>query len=117
LRSPSGQRVQFRPFMAVPVFLDMVELENAGANVVTSGITTRYALDNNGGYRLQPLGSCATLDTTNWLTSSESAPTFNLGTFNPSAGDALILLGGCLMIFHKRRRKELFKSCARVGGS
>jgi hypothetical protein len=74
-----------------------LEIQGTGAGAVNSGITTLYALDNNGGSRLLPLGSSAILDTTSWLNSPENAPTFSLGTFNPSAGDTLILLGGAML--------------------
>lgn len=77
-----------------------IELQATGAGATHTG-TTLYALNNGGGTELLPAGSTATLNLSSWLSSPESGagPTFSLGTFNPTAGDVLVLKGFSMLTF------------------
>lgn len=76
-----------------------IELQGSGANALNSGVTTLYALNDGGTTRLTPVGSSAVLDETAWANGTPSAPVLDLGTFNPGAGDTLLLLGGSMLTF------------------
>lgn len=77
-----------------------IELSASASGAFNPDQTTLYALNNGGGSALLPPGSSATLDENDWGSgSSGSNPTFNLGTFNPSAGDTLTLPGGAILTF------------------
>ena len=79
------------------IFGDGIELSTKqGAGLLT---TTLYANNNSGTTRLLPTGSTATLDQTSFLTSPETGATFNLGNFNPAAGDTLTLTGFSLLTY------------------
>ena len=74
-----------------------IEILGTGANATNNGVTTMYALDMTDNNALLPTGSTATLSTAWPTTSTEGAPTFNLGTF--TTGNTLILTGGSLLTY------------------
>jgi hypothetical protein len=76
-----------------------IELEGNGAGAANSGIVTLYALNDGGATSLTPTGSSATLNQTSWDNGTALIPILNLGTFNPSAGDTLILSGGSMLTY------------------
>jgi hypothetical protein len=76
-----------------------IELDGTSANAANSGIATLYALNDGGTTSLTPTGSSATLDQSSWDNGTVAAPVLNLGTFNPSAGNTLTLLGGSMLTY------------------
>lgn len=76
-----------------------IEVEGTGANAANAGVPTLYALNTSGGAYLTPTGSAATLNQTSWGNGTAYAPALNLGTFNPSAGNTLTLLGGAMLTY------------------
>ena len=52
-----------------------------------------------GGTALTPTGSTGMLSTAWTSASTAASPTFNLGSFNPAAGDTLILNGGSILTY------------------
>lgn len=74
-----------------------MELEASGTGATDPG-TTLYGLNANGD--LPPLGTTADYDDASWAGSPESGtPTFSLGTFDPGAGDTLMLKGFAMLTF------------------
>ena len=65
-----------------------------GLEISANGTSTFYGLNAWPTAPLLPTGSTATLDNTSWANGSEAVPVLNLGSFNPSAGNTLILNGG-----------------------
>jgi hypothetical protein len=76
-----------------------IEVNGTGASAANSGVATLYALNDSGGTYLTPTGSSATLDQSSWGNGTAYTPVLNLGTFNPSAGDTLTLLGGSMLTY------------------
>lgn len=76
-----------------------IEFSSTGPSAANSG-TTLYSLVQDGGTRLLPTGSTATISNSWTSASGDSAATkFNLGAFNPSAGDTLLLKGGSILTY------------------
>lgn len=75
-----------------------VELSATGAGATNTGLTL-YALDQGGGNRLLPTASAATISNSWTGTSNPVTPTFNLGTFDPTVGDLLVITGGSLLTY------------------
>lgn len=76
-----------------------IELSATGSSATNPGQSTLYALIQNGETRLLPTNSTATLSTAWNNTSNDTTPTFNLGTYDPGAGDTLVLKGGSFLTF------------------
>lgn len=69
-----------------------------GLEIRANGVSTLYGL-NASGPALLPTGSSATYDGSSWANGSELSPVLNLGSFNPGAGDTLLLKGGSELLF------------------
>ncbi|MEI8340368.1 MAG: PEP-CTERM sorting domain-containing protein [Verrucomicrobiota bacterium] len=84
-----------------------LELSGSGSGALNSGSTVIYSLVSGGDAKILPPGSGATVSTawentpgTGGITISPGDnPTFSLGTFNPSAGDTLVLKGAAVLTF------------------
>lgn len=70
-----------------------------GLEISANGTSTFYGLNAWPTAPLLPTGSTATLDNTSWANGSEAVPVLNLGSFNPSAGNTLILKGGSELLY------------------
>ncbi len=84
---------------AIGTFGYGIELTGTGAQATNSGVKTLYALDTGGGTTLTPTGSTGMLSTVWTSASTAVSPTFNLGSFNPAAGDPLVLNGGSILTY------------------
>ena len=79
-----------------------VELDGSGPGAINDGQLTLYGLDSaisGTDSRYLPAGSLATQSAAWTSASNDSNVTFNLGTFNPGAGDTLTLTGGSALTF------------------